>query len=72
MRTDLCVDGDRVNARGREIARQRVRVFDHQVRIKRQCGRSADRLNRDRSKGQVWHKSTIHHVEMNGVGPSRA
>ena len=52
--------------KGGEIA---FRLDDHQMNVEGLCGRAADRLQHNRPDGDVRNKTTVHHVDMDPVGP---
>ena len=61
------MDGDDLGASVGIGVKQRVRVGDHQMRIKQLVGNMAKRLDHRRTKSQVRHKMAIHHIKVDPV-----
>ena len=49
---------------GSEIA---LRLDNHQMNVERLCRRAADRLEHDRSDGDVGNETAVHYVDMDPV-----
>ena len=58
------VDADHVRAGLGEGRDELVGVLDHQMAVEREPGDRADRLDHRRAEGDVGHKVSVHHVDV--------